>query len=79
MRLNSHESVELIRPVAAQGRKEFIMRWVSEDKLTYTEELGDIVRQIPGEGSANLAANIYSKAKIHSKASSSILKSLSPR
>lgn len=44
--LNAHESLELVRPVVAQGRKEFITKWLDEDKLECTEALGDVVKPL---------------------------------
>lgn len=44
--LNANESIELVRPVVAQGRKEFITKWLDEDKLECTEALGDIVKAL---------------------------------
>ncbi|KIV94317.1 hypothetical protein PV10_02093 [Exophiala mesophila] len=43
-RLNRYESVELIKPVLAQNRKNLLDKWMSEGKLESSEELGDIVR-----------------------------------
>jgi clathrin heavy chain len=39
-RLNAYESVELCRPVLAQGRMNLIEKWLQEDKLECSEELG---------------------------------------
>ena len=43
-KLNRYESVELIKPVLAQNRKNLLDKWMSEGKLESSEELGDIVR-----------------------------------
>ncbi|KAF8311913.1 armadillo-type protein [Cantharellus anzutake] len=43
-KLNKHESLELAHPVLAQGRKQLLEKWLKENKLECTEELGDIVR-----------------------------------
>lgn len=61
--LNAIESIELVRPVALQGRKDFIEKWLNEDKLECTEELGDIVKSLD----LNLAVRIYRKAKAGQK------------
>ncbi|KAF2405615.1 clathrin heavy chain [Trichodelitschia bisporula] len=42
--LNKVESIELVRPVLGQGRKHLLEKWMSENKLEASEELGDIVR-----------------------------------
>lgn len=43
-KLNRYETVELIRPVLAQNRKNLLVKWMDEGKLESSEELGDIVR-----------------------------------
>jgi len=56
--LNEQETLELIRPVLQQGRKDLIQNWIKDDKLFYTESLGDMVRQLdPAMG-----LQIYDKA-----------------
>ncbi len=42
--LNRLESLELARPVLLQGRKQLLEKWLKENKLTCSEELGDVVR-----------------------------------
>lgn len=44
--LNAAESLELVRPVVAQGRKEFIEKWLNENKLECSEALGDVVKPL---------------------------------
>lgn len=61
--LNRYESVELVRPVLQQNRKHLLEKWMSENKLECSEELGDIVR--PHD--MNLALNIYLKANVPHK------------
>ena len=61
--LNTHETLELVRPVLAQNRKHLLEKWLSEKKLECSEELGDIVR--PHD--LNLALTIYLEAKTHHK------------
>lgn len=56
--LNKYESLELVRPVLAQNRKHLLEKWLKENKLECSEELGDIVR--PHD--LNLALGIYLKA-----------------
>ena len=57
------ESLELTRPVLQQGRKELIERWLQEDKLGCSEELGDLVRQMD----TRLALQVYYKAEVKHK------------
>lgn len=42
--LNKFESLELCRPVLQQGRKQLLEKWLKEDKLECSEELGDLVK-----------------------------------
>jgi len=44
--LNKYESLELCRPVLQQGRKQLLEKWLKEDKLECSEELGDLVKVI---------------------------------
>ncbi|VDQ03073.1 unnamed protein product [Trichobilharzia regenti] len=44
--LNKFESLELCRPVLQQGRKQLLEKWLKEDKLECSEELGDLVKQV---------------------------------
>lgn len=44
-RLNAIESVELARPVIMQNKLNLIENWIKENKLTMSDELGDIIRQ----------------------------------
>jgi len=62
-KLNPAETVELARPVLLQGRKELIEKWLSEDKLGCSEELGDMVRQLDPK----LALTVYYRAGTHPK------------
>ena len=61
--LNKHETLELVRPVLAQQRKHLLEKWMKENKLDCSEELGDIVR--PHD--VNLALGIYQRANVPSK------------
>ncbi|KAF2810277.1 clathrin heavy chain [Mytilinidion resinicola] len=61
--LNKYETLELVRPVLQQGRKHLLEKWLKEDKLECTEELGDIVR--PHD--LTLALMIYRKGLVHQK------------
>lgn len=61
--LNKYETLELVRPVLAQNRKHLLEKWLKENKLECSEELGDIVRQ----HDLNLALNIYLRANAAQK------------
>jgi len=63
-KLNAMESVELMRPVIQQGRRELVEKWLKEDKLECTEELGDIVFSME----VKFALSIYLRANAHQKA-----------
>ena len=62
-KLNRYETVELIRPVLAQNRKQLLTKWMDEGKLEASEELGDIVRPHDSEA----ALRIYRDANVPSK------------
>ena len=38
------ESLELAKPVIQQGKQQLLQKWIGEDKLECTEELGDHVK-----------------------------------
>ena len=61
--LNRVESIELVRPVMQQNRKHLLEKWLKENKLECSEELGDIVRpyDVP------LALTIYLRANVAPK------------
>lgn len=61
--LNKYETLELVRPVLAQNRKHLLEKWLKENKLECSEELGDIVRQ----SDLNLALAIYQRANVPQK------------
>ncbi|KAG5358570.1 putative clathrin heavy chain [Yarrowia sp. B02] len=58
--LNKVESVELARPVLQQDRKPLFEKWLQQDKLESSEELGDIVRQFD----VRLALQVYVRANV---------------
>jgi len=62
-KLNQLESVELVRPVVQQQRRELVEKWLKEDKLECTEELGDIVKPLE----VKFALSIYLRAECHQK------------
>ncbi|GAO47155.1 clathrin heavy chain [Saitoella complicata NRRL Y-17804] len=61
--LNKHESIELARPVLNSNRTNLLEKWLGENKLECSEELGDIVR--PAD--LNIALTIYLKANVPGK------------
>ncbi|KAI5295640.1 hypothetical protein KEM52_000745 [Ascosphaera acerosa] len=58
--LNKHESLELARPVIQQNRKHLLEKWMSENKLEASEELGDLIRPVDPA----LALQVYLAANI---------------
>uniref|UniRef100_A0AAQ4S2B2 Clathrin heavy chain n=1 Tax=Gasterosteus aculeatus aculeatus TaxID=481459 RepID=A0AAQ4S2B2_GASAC len=61
--LNKFESLELCRPVLQQGRKQLLEKWLKEDKLECSEELGDLVKV----SDPTLALSVYLRANIPNK------------
>ncbi|KAL8278246.1 hypothetical protein RQP46_009419 [Phenoliferia psychrophenolica] len=62
-KLNKYESLELARPVLLQKRQQLLEKWLKEDKLECSEELGDIVRI----HDMNLALSVYLRANVPNK------------
>lgn len=61
--LNKYESLELCRPVLQQGRKQLLEKWLKEDKLECSEDLGDLVKQ----ADPTLALSVYLRANVPNK------------
>lgn len=61
--LNKYESLELCRPVLQQGRKQLLEKWLKEDKLECSDELGDLVKQ----ADPTLALSVYLRANVPNK------------
>ncbi|CCJ29399.1 unnamed protein product [Pneumocystis jirovecii] len=61
--LNTYETLELVKPVLAQNRENLLEKWIQEDKLEYSEALGDIVRPY----NPKIALNIYVKGNVPQK------------
>ncbi|KAI5956853.1 CHC1 [Candida jiufengensis] len=61
--LNKYESIELAKPVLQQDRKPLFEKWLKEDKLTSSEELGDIVKSYD----TALALAVYIRAHTNIK------------
>jgi clathrin heavy chain len=57
-RLNKVESLELARPALAQGRVQLLEKWLAEDKISCSEQLGDVVMPI----NAAIALSVYLRA-----------------
>lgn len=57
-KLNRAESLELARPALAQGRVQLLEKWLSEDKISCSEALGDAVMPV----NAALALSVYLRA-----------------
>ena len=55
--------MELARPVLQQGRKQLLEKWLKENKLACSEELGDVVRL----HDMTLALSIYLRANVPNK------------
>lgn len=66
--LNKYESIELAKPVLQQDRKPLFEKWLKEDKLTSSEELGDIVKSYD----TALALAVYVRANVNIKVVSSL-------
>ena len=62
-KLHDYESIELCKLVLAQGKIQYIEKWIKEDKLTWTETLGDLLKNY----NVQLAARVYKKAGCHGK------------
>lgn len=62
--LNKFESIELAKPVLQQDRKPLFEKWLKEDKLTSSEELGDIVKSY---NDTALALAVYVRANVNIK------------
>ena len=63
-KLNALESMELAKPVLQQGRTQFLEKWLTEDKLECSEQLGDLVMQTD----VNMALSVYLRANVPEKA-----------
>lgn len=62
-KLNKFESLELCRPVLQQGRKQLLEKWLKDEKLECSEELGDLVKQVD----PTLALAVYLRANVPPK------------
>jgi clathrin heavy chain len=55
--------MELCRPVIQQGRQDLLEKWLKEDKLECSEELGDLIKPL----SVKFALSVYIRAEAHHK------------
>jgi clathrin heavy chain len=63
-RLNEVESIEVARPVVQQNRLPLLEKWLKEDKLHCSEQLGDLIMA----ADAGMALSVYLRAECHAKA-----------
>ncbi|CAH8452142.1 unnamed protein product [Schistosoma margrebowiei] len=61
--LNKFESLEVCKPVLQHKRKSLLEKWLKEDKLECSEELGDLVKQ----ADPTLALSVYLRANVPPK------------
>jgi len=54
-KLNKYESIELCKPVIQKGKKQLLEKWLKEEKLELSEELGDLIKTID----STLALSVY--------------------
>lgn len=59
-KLNKYESLELCKPVIQQGKKQLLEKWLKEEKLEASEELGDLIKTLD----ATLALSVYLRAVV---------------
>lgn len=62
-KLNEVESLELAKQLVSSNKLPLLEKWIKEDKLAFTEELGDVIRQ----ESPTFAMAMYIKAGKHEK------------
>ncbi|KAH3900868.1 probable Clathrin heavy chain [Saccharomycodes ludwigii] len=67
-KLNKYETIELAKPVLQQDRKQLFEKWLKEDKLECSEELGDTVKPFD----TTLALACYLRANVHNKVVTSL-------
>lgn len=68
-KLNQFETIELAKPILQQDRKQLLEKWIKEEKLECTEELGDIVKPYD----TTLALACYLRANVHMKVLTSLV------
>lgn len=70
-KLNRYESIQLCQLVVQQGRHDLIEKWLSADQLECSEELGDIIKQLPQL--QQHALKVYYKGEAHQKVINSFM------
>jgi clathrin heavy chain len=63
-RLNEQESIEVAKPVLQQNRLPLMEKWLTDDKLSPSELLGDLIMQ----HDVGMALSVYLRAECHAKA-----------
>ena len=63
-KLNEQESIELAKPVLQQGRPQLMEKWLKDDKLHCSEQLGDLI--MPHDTA--MALSVYLRSECHGKA-----------
>lgn len=63
-KLNEYESIELAKPVLQQGRPQLMERWLKDDKLACSEQLGDLIQPVD----VGMALSVYLRCECHAKA-----------
>ena len=63
-RLNEQESIEVAKPVLQQRRLPLMEKWLKDDKLQCSEQLGDLI--MPHD--VGMALSVYLRAECHAKA-----------
>lgn len=53
----------MAKPILQQNRKHLLEKWLKEDKLECSEELGDFVKQFDSK----LALSVYLRANVPNK------------
>ena len=59
-KLNEQESIELAKPVLQQGRPQLMEKWLKDDKLQCSEQLGDLI--MPSD--AGMALSVYLRCPV---------------
>jgi len=63
-KLNEYESIELAKPVLQQGRPQLMERWLKDDKLTCSEQLGNLIQPVD----VGMALSVFLRCECHAQA-----------